>query len=99
MHDWPCFNTLPRGFAWLRRELSARRESATELVETTVRFGGGATICRIGRLFEQEGASDVRLRKVAPALPSSSTLIPLSPTKPKRDPADRRWGVVVDDHD
>ena len=97
VYDWARFNSLPRGFAWIRQELAARRVAAAELVETTLRFGDKATVRRIGWLLDQEEVPDVLLRKLERALPASSTLIPLNPVKPKRGRADPRWGVVVNE--
>jgi predicted transcriptional regulator of viral defense system len=97
VYDWARFNSLPRGFRWIRRELAARRVSAAELVEMTLRYGDKATIRRIGWLLDEQGVPDALLRKLARALPASSTLIPLNPVKPKRGRADRRWGVVVNE--
>lgn len=97
VYDWARFNTLPRGFGWLRQELRAGRVSAADLVTTTLRFGDKATIRRIGWVLEREGVPDPLLRKLALALPGSSTLVPLNPMKPKRGQADRRWGVVVNE--
>ena len=97
VYDWARFNTLPRGFGWLRQELRAGRVSAADLVATTLRFGDKATIRRIGWVLEREGVADPLLRKLARALPASSTLVPLNPMRPKRGQADRRWGVVVNE--
>jgi len=97
VYDWARFNSLPRGFAWIRQELTARRVRPAELVETTLRFGDLATVRRIGWLLDQEGVSDVLLRRLAKALPVSSGLTPWNPAAPRRGSADRRWGVVVNE--
>ncbi len=97
VHDWARFDSLPRGFGWIRQELRARRVSAGDLVATTLRFGDKATIRRIGWVLEEEGAAAPLLRKLERALPRSSTLVPLNPVRPKRGRADRRWGVVINE--
>jgi predicted transcriptional regulator of viral defense system len=97
VYDWARFNSLPRGFGWIRQELRARRVSAADLVATTLHFGDKATIRRIGWVLEQEGIAVPLLRKLERALPPSSTLVPLNPMRSKRGRADRRWGVVVNE--
>src|SRR5437773_8379354 len=36
VYDWSRFNSLPRGYQWIRRELAAKRVSAAELVTLTL---------------------------------------------------------------
>lgn len=94
VYDWSRFNTLPRAYAWIRRELAADRVTASELVSLTLQFGDKGTQRRIGALLEREGVSEVQLRKLRHALPATTGLIPWIPTEPKRGTIDRRWGVV-----
>jgi predicted transcriptional regulator of viral defense system len=94
VYDWSRFGTLPRGYNWIRKELKARRVTPAELVDLTLRYGDTGTIRRIGALIEREGISDTLLRKLAKALPPTSSPIPWIPRRPKRGPIDRRWGVV-----
>jgi predicted transcriptional regulator of viral defense system len=94
VYDWARFNSLPRGYQWIRRELAANRVSASELVTVTLRYGDIGTIRRIGALLEREGVARPLLGKLERVLPSSTGLIPWIPTAPKRGTVDRRWGVV-----
>ena len=95
VYDWARFDGLPRGFRWIRDELSARRVTAKQLVETTLAFGDGTTIRRIGWLLERDAVPRRVIAPLREALPSSSSLVPLDPTRPRRGRADRRWGVVI----
>lgn len=94
VYDWSRFNSLPRGYQWIRRDLAAKRVTAAELVTLTLRYGDIGTIRRIGALLEQEGVADSLLKKLERALPPSTGLIPWIPTAPKRGTVNRRWGVV-----
>ena len=95
VYDWARFNTLPRAYTWIRRELARRRVTHRAIVDMTLRFGDVGTIRRIGVLLEQEGL-DARLRgRLLKALPRSTGLIPWIPGRAKRGRIDRRWGVVV----
>ena len=95
VYDWARFNSLPRGYGWIRRELDKKRVAPAELVGMTLRYGDIGTIRRIGVLLERTRADERLLRKLEKKLPQSTGLIPWIPTFPKRGSIDRRWGVVV----
>lgn len=97
VYDWSRFNTLPRGYRWIRGELKGKRVSAAELVKTTLRFGDTGTIRRMGILLEREGADAGCLKKLERALSKTSSPIPWIPGRPKRGNVSRRWGVVVNE--
>lgn len=95
VYDWARFNSLPRGFRWIRLELEKKRVTPAELVEITQRYGDIGTMRRMGALLEREGAERKLLRKLQKKLPQSTGLIPWIPTLPKRGSINRRWGVVM----
>ena len=97
VYDWSRFNSLPRGYEWIRKELSAKRIRASELVNVTQQYGDKGTIRRIGVLLEREGVKAVLLRKLARALEPSTSFIPWIPGFPKRGKVNRNWGVVVNE--
>jgi predicted transcriptional regulator of viral defense system len=95
VYDWSRFNSLPRAYGWIKRDLAQKRVTARELVDTTVKYGNKSTIRRIGVLLEREGADLKLVRRLAKAVPKSSGLIPWIPTAAKRGTVNRRWSVVV----
>src|SRR5262249_23705235 len=97
VYDWSRFNGLPRAYAWIQQELAARRVSATELVDLTLRYGDRGTIRRMGLLLERQQVPERLLRKLERALKPSTSTIPWIPTRPKRGTVNRRWGVVEND--
>jgi predicted transcriptional regulator of viral defense system len=97
VYDWSRFNSLPRAYQWIRRELAANRVTQADLVSVTLRYGDKGTIRRIGALLEREGLAAPLLKKLERALPPSSSLIPWIPTYPKRGKVNRRWGVVINE--
>jgi predicted transcriptional regulator of viral defense system len=94
VYDWSRFNSLPRGYQWIRRDLAAKRVSAEELMKLTLRYGDIGTIRRMGALLDGEGVTKSLLKKLERALPSSTSVIPWIPTTPNRGSVNRRWGVV-----
>jgi len=97
VYDWARFNSLPRAYDWIRRDLSAKRIAPAKLVSITLKYGDIGTIRRMGALLEREGASEPLLKKLDDALPKTSSPIPWIPTKPKRGTMNRRWGVVINE--
>jgi len=95
VYDWARFNSLPRGYGWIRRELDKKRVTPTELTDMTLRYGDVGTVRRMGMLLEREDVDARLLRKLEKKLPRSTGLIPWIPTSPKRGSINRRWGVVV----
>lgn len=97
VYDWSRFNSLPRGYEWIRKELAAKQVDTAELVSVTLQYGDKGTIRRMGVLLEREGVEAALLRKLERALNPSTSLIPWIPGYPKRGTVNRRWGVVVND--
>jgi predicted transcriptional regulator of viral defense system len=97
VYDWSRFDSLPRGFDWIRAELAGDDRLAAQLVEVTLDYGNQGTIRRIGKLMDAEGANTTLLRQLERGLRSSTSVIPWIPTRPKRGRIDRRWGIVDND--
>ena len=94
VYDWSRFNGIPRGYEWIRQELKAQRVRAAELVRCTLDYGDKGTIRRMGVLLARAGVAEPQLRKLAQALPPTSSPIPWLPRAPKRGTINQRWGVV-----
>lgn len=95
VYDWSRFDSLPRGYTWIRRELDQGRVAASKLVDATLRYGDVGTRRRMGALLEQVDADARLLRKLDSTLAPSKGLIAWIPTRPKRGPGNARWGVVM----
>jgi predicted transcriptional regulator of viral defense system len=97
VYDWSRFDSLPRGYEWIRREIRAKRINIQDLVKVTLRYGDKGTIRRIGALLENEGVDIAELGKMMRALKPSSSLIPWIPGRPKRGTVNGQWGVVINE--
>jgi len=95
VYDWARFDSLPRGYGWIRRELTSERVSAADLVDSALRFGNKGTIRRIGCLMESLGIQSALLSRLEKRVAKSSASIPWIPSSPKRGRVSRRWGVVI----
>lgn len=99
VYDWSRFNSLPRAYEWIRRDLAVKRVTAAELVNATLRYGDTGTIRRMGALLERERVNKTLLRKLERRLKPTTGLIPWIPTRPKRGTVDRHWGLVFNEQD
>src|SRR3972149_1743004 len=52
VYDWARFDSLPRGYRWIRGELEKNRVSAAELVDMTLRYADVGALRRIGLLLD-----------------------------------------------
>ena len=97
VYEWSRFDSLPRAYDWIRRDLKAGRVEAADLVNSALRYGNQGTMRRIGVVLDELGEQRALLRKLERALRSSTSQIPLVPGRPKRGRLDSRWGVVRND--
>jgi predicted transcriptional regulator of viral defense system len=104
VYDWSRFDTLPRAYEWIEREVSSDEDFAADIIPVTIRFGNQGTLRRIGATLERVAAPEPLLRRLERALRPSSSFIPMVPTsakrgkleqgKPEQGKTSRRWGVV-----
>ena len=97
VYDWSRFNSLPRGYDWIRQELKKDDNLTSKLLDTTLRYGNQATLRRIGYLIDSLIKDSNIVNKLKKKLSSSKALIPLIPTRPARGTANRTWGVIVNE--
>lgn len=95
VYDWARFNSLPRGYLWIRREITEGRVDDAGLADVAIRFGDKGTRRRIGYELEVLGAKESVLRRIQRGLPATSGPIPRDPTRPKRGAVNKRWGIVM----
>jgi predicted transcriptional regulator of viral defense system len=94
VYDWARFDSLPRGFRWIRTDLSDGRIDPEELGRLTLQYGNIGTIRRVGALLERESVSAEILNRLERGLRPSTSFIPLDPTAERRGSIDRRWSVL-----
>lgn len=94
VYDWSLFNTLPRAYAWIQKELASKRITPKEIVDITLKYGDVGTIRRMGFFLERIGVQDPSLAKLKRSLKPTSAFIPPHPNAPKRGTVNRRWGIL-----
>ena len=67
VYDWSRFNSLPRGYDWIRADLARDSGQPRRLSAVALRYGNVSTLRRLGKLLELEGVAEPLLRKLAEA--------------------------------
>lgn len=93
--DWSRFDSLPRAYEWIRRDLESKRVAPEELAKDAIRYGNVGTIRRIGALLELMGTKRQILDRLKRALPKSKSKIPWVPGRRASGRLLKNWGVIV----
>jgi predicted transcriptional regulator of viral defense system len=94
IYDWSRFNTLPRAYVWIEKELASKRVKASRLVDATLKYGDVGTVRRMGFFLERIGVPDSSLIKLRRSLKPTTAFIPSHPNAPRRGRLNRRWGIL-----
>jgi len=95
VYDWSRFNSLPKGYDWIRQEIRNNPRSSKEFVDVVVRYGNQATTRRIGYLLEISDQPLELLEKLNHNINESSALISWIPGKSAQGKINRKWGIIV----
>lgn len=97
VYDWSPFNSLPRGYEWIRQEIKKDSKLASRLVEITARYGNQATARRIGYLLDTSVKTLDAINRLQLQLSDSKALIPWIPGRPVKGEVNPKWGLIVND--
>ena len=95
VYDWSRFNSLPRGYDWIKAETKNKPEFASELIEVTVKYGNMATIRRIGYLLDALTRKPKVINRLQGQLTTSSSLVPWIPDQSAKGTINRKWGIII----
>jgi len=95
VYDWSRFNSLHRGYDWIRQEITHDSKLCSEVVDATIQYGNQATVRRIGYLLDSLVKPPRIIMRLQSQLSDSKALIPWIPGKPTKGTVNRKWGVIV----
>ena len=95
VYDWSRFNSLPRGYDWIKGEIKNEPKLASELIEATAKYGNMATTRRIGYLLDTLVRNPRMMNRLQRQLSTSSSLIPWIPGQSAKGTINRKWGIIV----
>ena len=95
VYDWSRFNSLPRGYDWIKGEIKNEPVIASELIKVTAKYGNMATIRRIGYLLDTLIRKPRMMNRLQGQLSTSSSLIPWIPGRSAKGTINRKWGIIV----
>ena len=95
VYDWSRFNSLPRGYEWIREAIENEPGLTTEIIRLTAIYGNIATIRRIGFLLDVSTGRQEIVNPLLRLLGKSRSLIPWIPVRPPKGKINRKWGIIV----
>jgi len=97
VYDWSRFNSLPRGYKWIKGTIKNEAELASKLIEVTAKYGNMATIRRIGYLLDTLVSDPKMMNQLQSKLSTSNSLIPLMPVRSAKGISNRKWGIIINE--
>ncbi len=95
VYDWSRFNSLPRGYDWIKGEIKREPSLASELIKNTAKYGNMATIRRIGYILDTFIRNPKMTKRLQRQLSTSRSLIPWIPNRSSKGTINRKWGIIV----
>jgi len=95
VYDWHRFNSLPRGYEWIKEEVKNEPKFTSEFIDVTATYGNVATIRRIGYLLDTLGLNPKIMNRLGRQLSTSSSLIPWIPGRSAKGTINRQWGIII----
>jgi predicted transcriptional regulator of viral defense system len=95
VYDWYRFNSLPRGYEWIKEEVKSESKFTSEFIDVTAKYGNVATIRRIGYLLDTLGLNPKIMNRLRRQLSTSSSLIPWIPGRSAQGTINRKWGIII----
>jgi len=95
VYNWSRFNSLPRGYDWIKEEIKNEPRLLSDLIRTTAQYGNMATTRRIGYLLDTLVRNPKIMNRLQRQLSTTSSLIPWIPGRSAKGPIKHKWGVIV----
>jgi predicted transcriptional regulator of viral defense system len=95
VYDWYRFNSLPRGYEWIKEEVKNEPKFTAEFIDVTAKYGNVATIRRIGYLLDTLDLNPKIMNRLRRQLSTSSSLIPWIPGRSAQGTINRKWGIII----
>lgn len=97
VYDWSRFNSLPRGYDWIKQEIKKDSKLETKIADAAIQYGNQAAMRRIGYLLETAITSSRSIDRLQRQLSKSNALIPWIPGSPAKGTINRKWGLIVNE--
>jgi len=95
VYDWSRFNSLPRGYNWIKEEIKNDPQLLSELIDVTTKYGNMATKRRIGYLLDTLVRNPRVTNRLQRILSASIAVIPWIPGRSTKGTINRKWGIII----
>lgn len=94
VYDWPRFNSLPKGYEWIKNDVRKDSEAGIKLAEIAIQYGNQSTLRRIGYLLDSMNTAQSILNEMKELLSNNNSIIPYVPGRNTKGPVNRKWGII-----
>ncbi|MDO9577589.1 MAG: hypothetical protein Q7J16_06860 [Candidatus Cloacimonadales bacterium] len=95
IYDWNRYNTIPKVFTWIRKEISQDPKVTSNLISDAIRYGNKAVIARLGYCLDQIGIEQGELNRLRKKIAESKSIIPLIPDTDLKGSVNKKWGLII----
>ena len=95
IYDWNRYNTIPRVFNWIKKEIEKDPDITEKLVSNAIRYGNKSTQCRLGYLLEKLDVKAKLVDRLQKKIAGSKSLIPLIPNTDFKGSVNKKWGLII----
>lgn len=95
VYDWSRFNTIPRSYQWIAKEIKKDKNFANDLVKMAAKYGNQGTSRRLAYLLENLGVDRNLINRLRRNLRTSKSLFLWVPTRPASGPVNKNWGLII----
>ncbi len=95
IYDWNRYNTIPRVFKWIKKEIEKDADITEKLVSNAIRYGNRSVQCRLGYLLEKLEVNAELVERLQKKIAGSKSIIPLIPNTDFKGSVNKKWGLII----
>ena len=95
IYDWNRYNTIPRVFKWIKKEIEKDPDITEKLVSNAIRYSNKSVQCRLGYLLEKLEVNGKFVDSLQKKIAGSKSIIPLIPNTDFKGSVNKKWGLII----
>ena len=97
IYDWNRYNTIPRVFKWIKKEIEKDPDITEKLVSNAIRYGNKIVQRRLGYFLETLEIEAKLVEKLQNKIKGTKTIKPLIPNMDMKGSLNKKWGLIIND--
>ena len=95
IYDWNRYNTIPRVFKWIKKEIEKDADITEKLVSNAIRYGNKSVQFRLGYFLEKLEVNANLVDRLQKKITGSKSIIPLIPNMDMKGSVNKKWGLII----